>query len=204
MTNTEADNLIATIPKPRSLKLYRDGDQIVMAGGRAGTHSIAVRPSSAERLLAHWQGYVENQGLSLGADYSPSGYGVLPATPKRPSKPKARSPRARPVESAPKPLRIHNVEKFEALLDYHRRVAKMWKEDAAAWKADPTARESADEERRAREFAKEHDRFIAKLVKIAQTRPDKLVDLTEDPEEYLTPADLQLTNADVFGKDEDQ
>src|SRR5271154_4578748 len=70
MTNTEADNLIATLPKPGGLRLFRDGDRIVMDGGRAGSHAIYAGVSSAERLLAHWKGYVENQGLSLGAGYS--------------------------------------------------------------------------------------------------------------------------------------
>jgi hypothetical protein len=70
MTNTEADNLIATLPKPGGLRLYREGDQIVMEGGKWGPHSISAKVSSAERLLVHWRGYVENQGLSLGPGYS--------------------------------------------------------------------------------------------------------------------------------------
>lgn len=65
MTSTEADNLIATIPKPSGLRLYREGTWIVMAGGKTGSHSIAVGPSSGQRLLAHWQGYVRNQGLAV-------------------------------------------------------------------------------------------------------------------------------------------
>ncbi len=71
MTHTEADNLIATLPKPGSLRLYREGDQIIMEGGKTGSHSITAKVSSAERLLAHWKGYVENQGLSLGPGYTP-------------------------------------------------------------------------------------------------------------------------------------
>jgi len=70
MTNTEADNLIATLPKPGGLQLYRKGDQIVMDGGKWGAHALSASVSSAERLLVHWKGYVENQGLSLGAGYS--------------------------------------------------------------------------------------------------------------------------------------
>jgi hypothetical protein len=66
MTHAEADNLIATLPKPGGLRLYREGDWIMMAGGKHGGHSIAVRPSSAERLLVHWKGYVKNQGQDLG------------------------------------------------------------------------------------------------------------------------------------------
>ncbi len=65
MTSGEADNLIATLPKPGGLRLYREGDWIMMTGGKHGAHSIAVRPSSGERLLAHWRGYVQNQGLDL-------------------------------------------------------------------------------------------------------------------------------------------
>ena len=65
MTNAEADNLIATIPKPRGLRLYREGTWIRMTGGKTGAHSIAVGPSSGQRLLIHWQGYVRNQGLTV-------------------------------------------------------------------------------------------------------------------------------------------
>ena len=70
MTPKEADNLIETLPKPGSLRLFREGDQIVMDGGKTGSHSISAKVSSAERLLAHWKGYVENQGLSLGPGYT--------------------------------------------------------------------------------------------------------------------------------------
>jgi hypothetical protein len=70
MTAAEADNLIATLPKPNGLKLFREGDQIVMSGGRWGSHSLSAKVSSAERLLTHWKGYVENQGLSLGSGYT--------------------------------------------------------------------------------------------------------------------------------------
>ena len=65
MTSSEADNLIATLPKPAGLRLYREGDWIMMTGGKHGGHSLAVGPSSGQRLLTHWQGYVKNQGLSL-------------------------------------------------------------------------------------------------------------------------------------------
>jgi len=65
VTSTEADNLIATLPKPGGLRLYRAGDWIMMTGGTSGVHSIAVGPSSGQRLLIHWQGYVKNQGLAL-------------------------------------------------------------------------------------------------------------------------------------------
>jgi len=70
MTSAEADNLIATLPKPGGLQLYREDDRIVMDGGKWGPHALSTKVSSAERLLAHWKGYVENQGLSLGPGYS--------------------------------------------------------------------------------------------------------------------------------------
>ena len=70
MTSAEADNLIATLPKPGGLRLYREDDRIVMDGGKWGSHAISTKVSSAERMLVHWKGYVENQGLSLGPGYS--------------------------------------------------------------------------------------------------------------------------------------
>ncbi|HSX23417.1 MAG TPA: hypothetical protein VLE97_11640 [Gaiellaceae bacterium] len=72
MTSAQADALIASLPKPGGLRLTREGDQIVMSGGKHGSHSINTRASSAERLIIHWKGYVQNQGLSLGPDYSQS------------------------------------------------------------------------------------------------------------------------------------
>jgi hypothetical protein len=70
MTNVEADNLIATLPKPGGLRIFREGDRIVMDGGKWGAHTLSAMVSSAERLLVHWKGYVENQGLTLGPGYS--------------------------------------------------------------------------------------------------------------------------------------
>lgn len=70
MTNAEADALIATLPKPGGLQLYRKGDEIVMEGGKRGGHSIRASVSSGERLLVHWKGYVENNGYSLGPGYT--------------------------------------------------------------------------------------------------------------------------------------
>ena len=204
MTNAEADALIATLPKPRGLRLVREGSSILMAGGKTGSHSIAVGPSSAERLLVHWQGYVENQGLSLGPGYSPAIRTIPSRTARTTSKPKSkRAPSSPSVQQPSKPWQVANVAKFEALLQHHRETAAMWKEEAALWKADPTAKEAADEERRARAFAKEHDQFIVKLLKAAQSNPWKLVELTADARKLLTPEDLQLTEEDVFGKDED-
>ena len=70
MTSSEADNLIATLPKPGALRLFREDDRIVMDGGMWGAHTLSAKVSSAERLLVHWKGYVENQGLSLGPGYT--------------------------------------------------------------------------------------------------------------------------------------
>lgn len=78
MTHAEADNLIATLPKPRGLRLYRKGDWIEMEGGKHGSHSLAVGPSSGTRLLIHWKGYVENQNLSIGKEPLASALAALP------------------------------------------------------------------------------------------------------------------------------
>ena len=77
VTNAEADNLIEVLPKPGGLKIYRDGKFITMAGGKTGTHSISVPASTAERLLIHWTGYVENNGLSLGQGFDRSKFDPL-------------------------------------------------------------------------------------------------------------------------------
>ena len=42
----------------------KDG-RIVFSGGTQGEHSIAVDVSSKERILAHWEGYCENNQLPL-------------------------------------------------------------------------------------------------------------------------------------------
>jgi hypothetical protein len=70
VTAAEADNLIATLPTPGPLRLQREGDWIVMTGGKTGSHEIDTKASSAERLLIHWKGYVENNGYSLGVGYT--------------------------------------------------------------------------------------------------------------------------------------
>lgn len=72
MTNSETDNLIATLPKPGGLLLFREGDRIVMDGGKWGAHTLSVGASSGERLLVHWKGYVESNGQTLGPAYSPT------------------------------------------------------------------------------------------------------------------------------------
>jgi hypothetical protein len=71
MTNSETDNLIETLPKPKGLRLSREDDRIVMDGGKWGAHTLSVGATSAERLLVHWKGYVTNNGLTLGSAYLP-------------------------------------------------------------------------------------------------------------------------------------
>ncbi len=39
------------------------GDRIVFSGGRQGSHSIDIGVSSQARVLAHWEGYCENNGM---------------------------------------------------------------------------------------------------------------------------------------------
>lgn len=40
-------------------------DRIVFMGGPRGEHSLAISASSPERVLAHWEGYVENAGMKV-------------------------------------------------------------------------------------------------------------------------------------------
>jgi len=41
-----------------------DGDRIVFTGGSQGEHSLCVSVSSRARILAHWEGYCESNGLA--------------------------------------------------------------------------------------------------------------------------------------------
>ncbi len=36
-----------------------EGDRIVFSGGRYGAHSLDAKLSSADRVIAHWRGYVQ-------------------------------------------------------------------------------------------------------------------------------------------------
>ncbi len=45
----------------------KDG-RIVFSGGSQGVHSIDVGISSQARILAHWDGYCENNGMSTPKD----------------------------------------------------------------------------------------------------------------------------------------
>jgi hypothetical protein len=40
-----------------------DGEWISLIGGRQGPHAVAIGVSSRARVLAHWRGYCENNGL---------------------------------------------------------------------------------------------------------------------------------------------
>lgn len=57
--------LYAVIEQDRRLAIserLRD-DRIVFMGGPRGAHSLSVSASSPERVLAHWEGYVEAAGM---------------------------------------------------------------------------------------------------------------------------------------------
>jgi hypothetical protein len=41
------------------------GGRIVFSGGNRGTHSIDIGASSQARVLAHWEGYCENNGMPV-------------------------------------------------------------------------------------------------------------------------------------------
>jgi hypothetical protein len=47
-----------------SLRAKVEGDRIVFEGGKFGSHSLAIDVSTEERVLAHWEGYVEANGLT--------------------------------------------------------------------------------------------------------------------------------------------
>lgn len=47
-----------------SLRCVVEGEHFVMLGGKSGAHSLAISATSAERLLAHWRGYLENNGYN--------------------------------------------------------------------------------------------------------------------------------------------
>ena len=41
------------------LRAVLEGDRIVFTGGRYGSHSLDAKLSSADRVIAHWSGYVQ-------------------------------------------------------------------------------------------------------------------------------------------------
>lgn len=57
----------ATVSRLRAgnIKAIIRGDRIVFTGGKYGEHSLAVEDhiTSAERLVKHWEGYLETNGL---------------------------------------------------------------------------------------------------------------------------------------------
>lgn len=78
----------------RRLRAEVAGDRVVFTGGAQGEHSLDIGASSVERMLAHWAGYIENNGwrvdvgdvVMFPSASSPSGYrkGVVEAVgPKR-------------------------------------------------------------------------------------------------------------------------
>lgn len=56
----------------RVVRAFVEGDardpRIVFTGGTSGDHQLWLNVSSEARILAHWQGYVENAGLALVPD----------------------------------------------------------------------------------------------------------------------------------------
>jgi hypothetical protein len=56
------DQRLVAFAGERLLTAYLDGGRFVFSGGQHGEHSIEAdsRITSAARLLAHWQGYVES------------------------------------------------------------------------------------------------------------------------------------------------
>lgn len=57
-----ADEDLAALTAGGFLRAYLDGDRFVLSGGQWGDHSLDARETitSADRLIAHWRGYVEN------------------------------------------------------------------------------------------------------------------------------------------------
>src|SRR6266850_2429339 len=41
------------------LQAVLEGDRIVFTGGRFGSHGLDAKLSSADRVIAHWRGYVQ-------------------------------------------------------------------------------------------------------------------------------------------------
>lgn len=63
MTNTEADYLIATLPKPSGFQIYREGGAwIHMIGPKDSTGEISVY-DSAEQLLTRWKAFVAQHAV---------------------------------------------------------------------------------------------------------------------------------------------
>ena len=50
-----------------------EGDRIVFTGGRYGAHSLDAKLSSADRVVAHWRGYVQaTEDVLLGYPKHPT------------------------------------------------------------------------------------------------------------------------------------
>lgn len=65
MTIAAAQLLASTLSHSangRELRAIIEGDRIAFIGGRSGSHSLDIGCSSPERIAAHWNGYIANQG----------------------------------------------------------------------------------------------------------------------------------------------
>lgn len=75
MTRTDLDKLTLKSTDPQLQAVYRqaqqadprphrlrDEGQVVFTGGRYGDHALNLSVSSAERIVAHWEGYCERNG----------------------------------------------------------------------------------------------------------------------------------------------
>ncbi len=60
---TGAPERVVTMVEGRPVWTERASARLVFEGGAYGTHSIDVYASSFQRMVAHWQGYCENNGL---------------------------------------------------------------------------------------------------------------------------------------------
>lgn len=53
-------------PHERKILVARiEGDRVVFSGGSQGQHSLALDVSSDECIIAHWDGYCENNGAAV-------------------------------------------------------------------------------------------------------------------------------------------
>lgn len=60
----EKDQKVAIVGEDgRARWQYVTGGRIVFKGGKDGEHSLDILASSPERILAHWEGYCEANGL---------------------------------------------------------------------------------------------------------------------------------------------
>lgn len=54
-----------------------EGDRVVFKGGRFGEHSLDAKLSSAERVIAHWRGYIQaTEDVLIGYAKHPTPWAV--------------------------------------------------------------------------------------------------------------------------------